>query len=45
MSVWVGPLRSRCQQSIKGARHLLEEMLIKAEGVKEQEEAKTVITI
>ena len=36
-------LRSRCQESIKGARNLLEEMLINAEGVKEQEEAKTVI--
>lgn len=43
MSVWVGPLRRRCQESIKGARDLLEEMLIKAEGVKEQQEAKTVI--
>ena len=43
MSVCVSPLRSRCQESINGARNLLEEMLINAEGVKEQEEAKTVI--
>lgn len=43
VSVWVGPRRRRCQESIKGARDLLEEMLTKAEGVKEQQEAKTVI--
>lgn len=43
VSVWVGPRRRKMPESIKGARDLLEEMLTKAEGVKEQQEAKTVI--